>query len=364
MIATLFIAIILASIVFLTQSLRFLEIVLEAGSSGTSFWILTTLALPRFFEIILPLSTMAATLFIYNKLTMDSELVAIRAVGFSPLALARPAIVVGTIVTIILWNLTLWIAPISMAKMQKMRASLTSEFSSILFKEGVFNPVGKGLTVYIRKRNKDGELFGLMIHDTRDPTKPPSTILAKKGALIVSQGLQQVIVYEGTRQVFNDQTGILQRLNFDRYTIDLPKTATSEERWAEPDERTIFELMNPDMTLKRDTENLRNFSIEIHRRITAPLLAFAFPLIALAFLLTGPTNRRGNIRKLIAAIALSVLMQGLFITSYNLSRSSNTGLLLMYLLTILPPICCILTLSSLSETLKQKIFFKSRRKAA
>lgn len=82
--ATLFVAVVLALIVFLTQSLRFLEVVLNAGSSGGAFWALTALALPRFFEIILPLSVMAATLFIYNKMTMDSEIVAMRAIGHSP----------------------------------------------------------------------------------------------------------------------------------------------------------------------------------------------------------------------------------------------------------------------------------------
>ena len=44
---------------------------------------------------------------------------------------------------------------------------IKSQFSSLLFREGVFNPMGKGLTVYIRARGADGELHGLMIHDGR-----------------------------------------------------------------------------------------------------------------------------------------------------------------------------------------------------
>ena len=362
--ATLFVSIILALIVFLTQSLRFLDIVLDAGSSGSSFWILTLLALPRFFEIILPLAIVAATLFIYNKMTIDSELIAIRATGASPFSLARPALILGLVVTIILWALTMWIAPASMARMQKMRLELTGEFSALLFKEGVFNPLGDGLTVYIRQRTSNGEMLGLMIHDARAQDKPPSTILAKRGKLQISNDLQQVVVFNGTRQVFTPQSGILQRLNFDRYTIDLPKNNTTGERWAEPDERTFLELLHPNLNLKRDQENLHNFTVEIHRRITGPLLALAFPVIALAVLLNGAVNRRGNIHKIFAAIGLAVILQGLFLTASNLARSNDMGIALMYILTIAPLITGLFFLSGASEDLRRRLFFKNIRRKA
>ena len=84
LVAATFIAVTLAVVIFLTQSLRFLELVIESGASGGTFWMLTFLAMPRFFEIIIPLSLMAATLFIYNRMTSDSELIAIRAAGYDP----------------------------------------------------------------------------------------------------------------------------------------------------------------------------------------------------------------------------------------------------------------------------------------
>ena len=59
-------------VILLTQSLRFLELVIESGASSGSFWILTLLALPRFFEIIGPLSLMAATIFVYNRWSYDT----------------------------------------------------------------------------------------------------------------------------------------------------------------------------------------------------------------------------------------------------------------------------------------------------
>ncbi|MDH5722595.1 MAG: LPS export ABC transporter permease LptF [Alphaproteobacteria bacterium] len=358
--ATVFIAITLTFIVFLTQSLRFLEIVVNAGNAGSAFWVLTFLALPRFFEVIFPLSIMIATVFIYNKMTIDSELTVMKAVGHSPFSLAKPIILLSLITVFILWAVTLWVAPTALKKMQAMRHSLTSEFSSMLFREGIFNQPGSGLTVYISDRSPDGTLSGLMIHDTRDETKPPSTVLAKSGMMITENDENKVIVFDGSRQSFDQKSGILQILTFERYTINLPEAGPVRKRWAEPDERTIFELLNPDMAIDRDRENLRNFSVEIHRRFTAPLLALVFPLIALTALLIGSIDRRGQTKRIILATICIMLVQGLFLASYNIARNSSIGLVLMYLLTVAPIIICLFFLSEKSEHLRYKFLYRAK----
>lgn len=356
-IATVFIAVILAIIVFLTQSLRFLELVLNAGSSGSAFWMLTILALPRFFEVILPVSIMAATLFIYNKMTVDSEITAMRATGYSSFSLSRPTIALAILITMLLWGIAMWITPLSIAKMQKMRTELTTEFSSILFREGVFNQLGNGLTVYIKERASTGELAGLMIYDTRDETKLPSTILAKRGIIVANRNLQQVIVYEGSRQEFNPESGTLQRLAFERYTIDLPSNSATDVRWSEPEERTITQLLKPDLQDMNDLKNLREFNVEIHRRIASPLLATAYSLIALSLLLLGPVERRGQSKRIVAAIITVMLIQGLFLASYNIAKNSNAGIVLMYLLALLPIIINLFGLSGLSEGVRRKFLY-------
>ncbi|MGH1404700.1 MAG: LPS export ABC transporter permease LptF [Alphaproteobacteria bacterium] len=363
-ITAVFVTLVLTFIIFLTQSLRFLEIVMNAGSSGTTFWILTSLALPRFFEVILPISVMAATLFLYNKMTIDSEIIAMRATGHSSFALAKPAIILGFSTTIILWIITMWVAPISLAKMHDMRGALKSEFSAFLFKEGVFNQIGKGLTVYIREKRSDGELTGLMIHDTRDQSKPPSTILAKRGIIVSNEHGQQVIVSSGTRQEYNPKSKILTKLDFGRYTIDLPDTTSNHIRWAEPDERTIHQLLNPDLNNKKDLENLHDFSVEVHRRFTAPLLACTFPLIALTILLLGPVDRRGQTKKIIISVILIMLLQGLFLTSYNLARNNDIGLILMYIVTFLPIPVSLFWLSGYSEKLRRQFLFGNQGETA
>ena len=337
LLATGFIAVTLAAVIFLTQSLRFLELVINSGASSSAFWLLTMMALPRFFEIILPIALMAGTIFVYNRMTADSEMVVMKSVGISPLEQAKPALMLAVLITVILLAMTSWIAPKSLAGMQQLRQVIKAQYSVMLFREGVFNAVMPGLTVFVRARDNNGEMRGLMIHDTRDPSEGPVTILAKHGSLVATPTGQQVVVFDGTRQSLNKKNGSLNRLNFERYMIDMPEAGPVRQRWKEPDERTLWELMNPDTTDERASESRDEFKLEIHRRLVSPVLAPCFAVIALCALLLGALERRGLTRRIILAVSLCIVIQGLYLGAFSLAKSNPTiGLTLMYVLAFGP----------------------------
>ena len=364
LVATFFVALTLTCVILLTQSLRFLELVINSGASSVAFWILTFLAMPRFLEIILPIALMAATVFIYNKMTIDSELVVMRTLGRSPFALARPALILASMVTVIMLVVTMWAAPLSISQMQQLRQIIKTQYSSWLFQPGVFNSVVPGLTVYVREKAGNGELRGLMINDSRDPKVAPSTIIAKRGVVMQTDtGGQQVLVFDGSRQVMEKGTEALSRLDFSRYTVDLPEeSGPVRQRWREPDERTLFELLKPDLNSSGDRRYQRDFMVELHRRIVSPVLAPCYVVVVLAFLLLGPIDRRGQGWRIVFAIAAVVAIQGLYLAAANGARESNFGLALMYILAFLPLGTGLFLLSSTSEGLRQKLLFRRNRR--
>lgn len=363
LIATAIVAMVLAVIIFLTESLRFLELIMNAGASGKSFLILTMLALPRFFEVIMPIALMAGTVFVYNRMTMDSELTVMRALGMPPLNLARPALTLALGATLFLWVMTMWVAPASLAGMQQLRQVIKAQYSTLLFREGVFNPVRPGLMVFVRARGSDGQLHGLMIHDSRPSNKTPVTVLAKRGQIVDTPDGQQVLVFDGSRQDINPKNGALNRLDFERYSIDLPEgSGPVRQRWKEPDERTFIELLRPDPANVRDQENKREFRLEIHRRIVGPLLAPAFTVLALVFLLLGPVERRGQGWRIATCIAVTVVIQGLYLAAFNMSRHSDWGLFLMYMLVFLPLGGGIILLGEPSEPWRRRLLARLRQR--
>lgn len=336
LIATVFVTLVLSVLILLTQSLRFLELVIGSGASGLSFWALTLLTLPKFLEVILPLSLMAAVLFVYNRLTMDSELIVLRALGFSPLRLARPALLLGAGMGVLLFFVMGWLAPMTNSSLIALRLQIKAEMSTLLFREGVFNQAGKNLMVYLRERGDRGELKGLIIHDSRDPDKPPSTIIAERGILVTDNEKNQVLVYNGSRQDFDTGKRTLRRLDFDQYTIDLPEPNPVRVRWQEPEERTFMHLFEPDLKDSADRRNRRAFHIEITKRILTPFLVPSYALIALCALLLGSVERRGQSKRILVAISGVLVIHAFYLGAYNLARQSDIGLLLMYLITFVP----------------------------
>ncbi|PZO83696.1 MAG: LPS export ABC transporter permease LptF [Micavibrio aeruginosavorus] len=334
--AMMFTALSLAAVIMLTQSLRFLELIINSGASSVSFFVLTILALPRFFEVILPIALMIGTVFIYNRMSADSEIVVMKSAGYSPLRLSRPALTLAAMVTLAVFLITAWIAPLSLAKMQSMRVEIKAQFSSMLIREGVFNTLGKDLTVYVHTRGANGDMEGLLIHDTREDPESPVTVLAKRGVIVSDRTKQQVIVYEGSRQQVNPETGVLDRLDFERYSLDLPESEPVRQRWREPDERTLPELLNPDAEVLTSEKATREFRIEAHRRFVSPFLAVTYTVLALCCLLLGPVDRRGLSIRIVAASAAIITLQGLYLVCYNLAKDNAAGLMLMYLIVFAP----------------------------
>src|ERR1043166_2910258 len=86
----LFVTAALSAAVWLAQSLRLVDLIVNRGLAVEVFLYLALLILPRFLDIVLPIGAFIAVLFVFNRLTTESELVVMRAAGLGPLALARP----------------------------------------------------------------------------------------------------------------------------------------------------------------------------------------------------------------------------------------------------------------------------------
>jgi lipopolysaccharide export system permease protein len=294
--------------IWLTQSLRFVELIVNRGLSLQSYLELTLLLLPSFLSLMLPVALFTSVLFTYNKLITESELVVLRAAGLGPFQLARPALLLATVIVASGYFLTLYLLPWSYRQFKDFEFNIRSDYSAVLLKEGAFNNVSSGITVYVRSREVDGELQGILIHDNRVREKT-FTLMAERGRLVITEEGPRVVLVSGNRQQFDAATGKLSLLYFDRYSVDLGKVGQSQEyRWREPRERFISELINPGSG-PDDLANLNRFRSELHSRLVSPSLGFAFTLVSLAALLSGDFNRRGQSRRVLFAIAIVAALQ-------------------------------------------------------
>ena len=59
------------------------------------------------------MAVFGAALFTYNKMISDSELIVLRAAGLSPFSLAKPAIIVGAVVSVFSFFLSVHLVPLT-----------------------------------------------------------------------------------------------------------------------------------------------------------------------------------------------------------------------------------------------------------
>jgi len=335
--ATVFVALTLTAVIWLTQSLKILDLVANSDAPFSLFVKLVALMLPKFLETILPVALVISVLFIYNRMIMDNELIILRSCGFDQRALARPALALGLALTLVLFGLTTYITPVSYTQMQEMRNSLKSEYSSFLLREGVFNTFGTDMTVYLRARQDNGDLVGLLIQDARDKKKPPVTITAKRGQLVMNGDVPNIIVYDGMRQQVENASGSISKLYFSRYTIEVNGLENGPQaRNRDASERTLYELMHPDLSNKYDRDHVEAFNIEAQGRLLSPFAALGYPLFALSALLLGPFNRRGQGRKVFWG-AVGVVFLIIANMAVDNALKKHPGLMpLQYIIAFLP----------------------------
>src|SRR5579862_5019841 len=176
-----FVTVALSAAVWLAQSLRLVDLIVNRGLSIEIFLFLALLILPRFIDIVLPIGAFIAVLFVFNRLTAESELVVMRAAGLGPIALARPVFALGGIGFVVLMSLSAYFLPASNREFKDLQFEIRNRFVSALLQEGTFTTISDKLTMYIAGREARGQITGLLINDDRD-TQQPVTILAERGA--------------------------------------------------------------------------------------------------------------------------------------------------------------------------------------
>jgi lipopolysaccharide export system permease protein len=329
----------LVALIWMTQSLRFVQLIVSRGLSLSIFFKLTGLLVPNFVAIILPVACFVVVLFAYQRLAADREITVLRASGVSNIGLARPALLLGLGTMVLAFVLNIWIVPAAFGAFREYQFAIRNRVAALLLQEGVFTQVSDKLTVYIARRDPDGVLHGLLIDDERDPDVPV-TILAKTGQLVGGGAAPTVLLYNGSREQVDPRTGALEVISFARNAIDLTQdNGTDEPKVRDPTEMSLGELLFP----APGSVNPRLYAkqlAEAHRRLTSPLTCVSYSLLALAAILGGRFRRHGGGMRVFTAVLIATGLVALGVAFDNLAARNPALLALMWLQAILPGLVC------------------------
>jgi lipopolysaccharide export system permease protein len=305
--------------VWLTQTLRFIDTIVNSGLPlGLTLQFLILL-IPGLLSVILPIAVFVAVMFVYWKLMNDRELVVMQSIGLGPTALARPALIVAVFATGLAYVLSLYLLPASFRSFKDFELRIRNDYAQVLLPEGVFTTVSDGLTIYARQRGEGGALHGLIVYDSRQSGRP-IIYTAVQGIVTTTASGPRLTMQDGTYQDTDPSQGRISILYFDRMAISVADPAAGPgQRTLTPWERYLPELLNP-VDLAPDDPLRRILTVEAHQRLAYPLYTLTFAVLGLALITPAAADRS---RQRVALTFSILAVVGLQIINFTLRNVAN-----------------------------------------
>jgi lipopolysaccharide export system permease protein len=328
--ALLIILLSLSGIVWVALALRQLNVV---TSQGQDVWMLvkmTTLALPNLMAIIAPFSLLIAAIHTLNRLNGDSELIVMTASGATVWRAGRPLILLALLVALGVAFVNHVAMPWSMRLLRQYIVQVRTDILTQVIQPGQFSSPEGGLTFHIRERALNGELLGLIVHDTRDRAQSQS-YLADRGIIVKREPSSYLIMTDGHIVRRSDKDEPAQIVAFDKYAVDLDRfeKRLSEDDDLKPRERYLSELLHPEPGSRQFKSAPGKFRAELHERSSNPFYPIAFVLIALAAVGQARSTRQNRIQQVALAFVLAAGLRlgGLALNNIVVLKASAVVLL-------------------------------------
>lgn len=319
------------------QIMSMMKFLLKYGIDVGSFLGLTALMLPFIASIIIPFVCFIAVIFVYNKMIGDNEITVMAASGLSPKQIARPALILGTVLMVLNLILNVWIVPRSQALFYDTQWNLQYGMAHMKLQESAFTEISDGLVVYV-DRVSGYDLAQVMLSDMRDEGAP-SMIFAEKGKLVSTARGLSLVMTNGSLQASGDTmvTGTFETFDMDLNVVDRGENTSFKVRRVPTDDliRVAF-----DAETKKQHKTILT---EMCNRFLSPLMNLILAaLCAVILLRSSLLRRRASFAPMMAVGAMAGVM-GLYMSLSNMVASlTGFGMLTIGLVAFLGGLLAIL----------------------
>lgn len=354
-----FFSLVLVLIYWINRAVVLFDQLIADGQSAGVFLEFTALSLPSVIRLALPLAAFAASVYVTNRMTTESELVVVQATGYSAFRLARPVLYFGLIVALLMSILMHYLVPISSARLTDRQNDIAQNATARLLIEGQFIEPMQNVTFYVREITPAGELLDIFLSDTRNPDEQV-TYTAAQAFLVRDAGETQLVMIDGMAQTLRTDDQRLFTTSFDDFAYNIGSLVAERQRSGRrASEVSTWELLNPTPELEQETGNSAARLISRgHDRFSQALLGTVAAMLGFATLLVGSFSRFGVWRQIVAAIFLIVLVKAMETAGLNVARANAN----LWFATYLPSIAGFAIVWCLLFSASRPYLFKRRIK--
>ena len=305
-----FFSLVLISVYWVNEAVDLFDSLIADGQTLSVFLEFTALSLPQIMLMVLPVAAFVATLYIFNRLNGDSEMVVLQTAGLSPARLLRPVLGFGLILGLLIGVMGNFLAPAARSQFIDRSQQVQDDLTGRFLREGQFIHPTAGLTVYIRDITELGEFRDLFLQDRTDPAVE-TTYTAPSALLLRSDRGPRIVMFDGMAQTFDPASGRLSTVRFEDFTYDIGALiGDGGFRTFDLRELPTWVLLTADAEAAQNLgQSLAQMRFAGHERIARALFVIFPPLIAAACLMLGGFSRFGVWPQILLAVGLVIPLQ-------------------------------------------------------
>ncbi len=315
---------ILTGLAWMMQIMSMMKFLLKYGIDVISFLGLTALMIPFIASIIVPFVCFIAIIFVYNKMISDNEITVMAASGLSPRQIARPALRLGVILTLVNLALNIWVVPASQSLFYDTQWNMQYGMAHMKLQEGAFTEISDGLVVYVEKV-AGHDLSQVMLSDMRKEDST-SMIFAEKGKLVSTVRGLSLVMTNGSLQTEGRQTttGTFETFDMDLNVVD--RDGSSSFRVRRVPTSILLQVAFDAKTVKQHKMVLT----EMCNRFLSPIMNLILAILCATILLRSSLLRRRASFAPIVAVASMAGVMALYMSASNMIGSLTEFVLLAF----------------------------------
>ncbi len=300
---------------FVPQLVRLMELFVRHAGSGEQILKLFLCILPGVFVFTLPMATLIGVLLGLGRMSADSEIIALTALGIGRRRILLPVGVLSLSSSLLTLAMTVWLSPMALRTLRSIETQLISSQISFQLQPRVFDERFPSKILYVSDVTASGTQWrGIFLAETGGEGGSRLT-LAESASVFAEPKLGKLELHlkGGTTHEFaRDDADHYSVTAFGQsdWPIEVNSLSSTQPRQLSNPERSVRQL------LYENGPGWREARVELHRRLAFPVACLVFALVAVPL---GAQPRRGG-------RAAGSLLAVVLIASYYLMLVMGAGL--------------------------------------
>jgi LPS export ABC transporter permease LptF/LPS export ABC transporter permease LptG len=300
---------------FVPQLVRLMDLVVRHSASWATLGILFLCTFPGILSFTLPMGVLVGVLIALGRMSADSELIAMSALGMGRRRLLVPIGMLAVGATLITFCMTLWLGPLSVRTFRALEERLRTGQASFQVAPRVFDERFPRFVLYVNDIDSAATRWkGVFLAGT-DAKDVSRLTLAEEAIVIADRGEGKLELHLRNGSVHEFSLSEPGNYSLSAFAErDLPVEARGVE--AGPASEPPIPGRTMRTLLRERGAGARDASVEIQRRLSFPFACISFALLAVPL---GARPRRGG-------RAAGFLITLLLISGYYLTFTVGAGL--------------------------------------